>query len=71
MNLDKIEYIWDGKGIKIEVIIPECPDVGTAMDLSMIELKKIGIELPSYLGRVEWNDFLYHSSNQTAKEIAK
>ena len=56
-NYDRVTYNWNG--IRIEVIIPECPELGVAMDLSDIELKKVGIEMPTFLGRVEWNEFLY------------
>ena len=56
MNYDKVEYNWNG--IRVEVIIPECPEIGVAMDLAEIELKKVGIIMPRFLGRVEWNEFL-------------
>ena len=56
MNYDRVTYNWNK--IRIEVIIPECPEIGIATDLAEIELKKVGINMPRFQGYVEWDVFL-------------
>ena len=56
INYDKVEYNWNK--IRIEVIIPAAPEIGVAMDLAEVELNKIGVKLPRFLGRVDWNEFI-------------
>lgn len=58
MNYDLIEYIWDGEGVKLEVIITESKELGEAMDKANERLGFCGIKLPQRCGRVEWNELI-------------
>ena len=56
MNYDRVSYNWNK--VRVEVIIPSCPEIGVASDLAEIELNKVGIKMPRFQGRVEWDELI-------------